>query len=124
MSNKSLGILLIGVLIVGCNRSDKNGETNDQHTGATKMSLIHYKEESHLKNIRQLTFGGDNAEAYWSFDDSKLVFQSTNLKWGVECDQIYFTNWQTSQMDKIPAAMISTGRNRINWVRKEFCTFL
>ena len=36
------------------------------------------KTERHLANIRQLTFGRQNAEAYFSFDGSKLVFQSTN----------------------------------------------
>ena len=35
---------------------------------------IKYPGEKNFKNIKQLTFGGDNAEAYWSFDDSKLVF--------------------------------------------------
>jgi TolB protein len=30
--------------------------------------------EKHLKNIRQLTFGGENAEAYFSFDETKLFF--------------------------------------------------
>ena len=34
-------------------------------------------QETHLANIRQLTFGGKNAEAYFSFDGEKLVFQST-----------------------------------------------
>ena len=34
--------------------------------------------ERHLKNVRQLTFGRQNAEAYFSFDGSKLIFQSTN----------------------------------------------
>jgi len=29
---------------------------------------ILYPEEKHFKNIQQLTFGGDNAEAYFSFD--------------------------------------------------------
>ena len=29
---------------------------------------VHYPEEKHFKNIQQLTFGGDNAEAYWSYD--------------------------------------------------------
>ena len=37
------------------------------------------KPEPHLANIRQLTFGGKNAEAYFSFDGDKLIFQSTNL---------------------------------------------
>jgi hypothetical protein len=48
-----------------------------------------YAEESHFKNIRQLTFGGDNAEAYFSFDGKWLVFQKTNPKEGIPCDQIY-----------------------------------
>jgi Tol biopolymer transport system component len=34
--------------------------------------------ERHLANIRQLTFGRQNAEAYFSFDGRKLIFQSTN----------------------------------------------
>ncbi len=36
---------------------------------------VRYAEEKHLANMRQLTFGGDNAEAYWSFDGNKLIFQ-------------------------------------------------
>ena len=35
------------------------------------------KDERHLRNIRQLTTGGRNAEAYFSFDASRLIFQST-----------------------------------------------
>ena len=35
------------------------------------------KDEPHLRNIRQLTAGGKNAEAYFSFDGSRLIFQST-----------------------------------------------
>jgi Tol biopolymer transport system component len=34
--------------------------------------------ETHLKNVRQLTFGGQNAEAYWSWDDSRLCLQITD----------------------------------------------
>ena len=45
--------------------------------------------EKHLKNIRQLTFGGDNAEAYWSPDSKSLTFQSNNPAWKLECDQIF-----------------------------------
>ena len=33
--------------------------------------------ERHLRNIRQLTFGGENAEAYFSSDGSRLIFQTT-----------------------------------------------
>ncbi|HRH38981.1 MAG TPA: hypothetical protein PK760_11575, partial [Flavobacteriales bacterium] len=64
----------------------------DHAEGATwstpSDSLIH-PSEKHFKRLKQLTFGGDNAEAYWSFDGSKLIFQSTNPKWGESCDQIH-----------------------------------
>ena len=46
-------------------------------------------QERHLTNIKQLTFGGDNAEAYFSPDGKNLSFQSNNKKWGLECDQIF-----------------------------------
>ena len=37
-----------------------------------------HQAERHLKNIRQLTVGRQNAEAYFSFSGTKLIFQSTN----------------------------------------------
>src|SRR5215813_12510099 len=45
---------------------------------ATKSALTSSNVERHFKNIRQLTFGRQNAEAYFSFDGTKLIFQSTN----------------------------------------------
>ncbi|MFN4079623.1 MAG: TolB family protein [Saprospiraceae bacterium] len=45
--------------------------------------------EPHLRNIRQLTFGGDNAEAYWNPDGTRLTFQSNNSAWGLQCDHIF-----------------------------------
>lgn len=57
---------------------------------ANPASLVHYPQETHLKNIRQLTFGGDNAEAYWSFDSKMVSFQSNNKEWGLACDQIFY----------------------------------
>jgi len=41
----------------------------------------------HLADIRQLTFGGENAEAYWSFDSKQLVFQAHGP--GEACDRIF-----------------------------------
>ncbi len=45
-----------------------------------------HPEESHLSHIVQLSTGGENAEAYWSFDGSKLIYQAHE---GEGCDQIY-----------------------------------
>jgi TolB protein len=73
---------------------------------------LHYKEESHFKNIRQLTFGGDNAEAYFSFDGKMLVFQKTNPKENIPCDQIYVAKVPTSINEKFEPRLVSTGKGR------------
>ena len=68
-------------------------------------------ENKHLTNIKQLTFGGDNAEAYFSFDNNKLAFQSNNKAWGVECDQIFLLDLNNWKSDSKPP-LISTGKGR------------
>ncbi|HLF46170.1 MAG TPA: hypothetical protein VI548_07075 [Chitinophagaceae bacterium] len=70
-----------------------------------------YPEEFHFKNIHQLTFGGDNAEAYFSFDGQWIVFQRTNLKEGLLCDQI-FVGKVPAYGDKFEYKMVSTGKGR------------
>lgn len=75
-------------------------------------NVIKYEQEKKLQNIKQLTFGGDNAEAYWSFDDSKLIFQAKNEKWNAYCDQIFITDTNNYNMkDSIPNRL-STGKGR------------
>jgi Tol biopolymer transport system component len=61
--------------------------------------------ERHLRNIRQLTFGGENAEAYFSADGTRLIFQSTRE--GVPCDQIF-----TMKIDGSDLKRVSTGKGR------------
>lgn len=73
---------------------------------------LKYAKEVHLKNVRQLTFGGDNAEAYWSFDDKKVVFQATNKMWGAQCDQIYFFDLEKWERKVAPPTLLSTGAGR------------
>ena len=71
------GLLLIS-LIVSCKQDKKAEEPATQpeaesvaELGQAADSLI-YPEEKHFKSLRQVTFGGDNAEAYWSFDDKQF----------------------------------------------------
>ncbi|MEY5046306.1 MAG: hypothetical protein RL713_1531, partial [Bacteroidota bacterium] len=45
--------------------------------GVSAQDSLQYANEPHFRNIQQLTFGGDNAEAYFSFDGKWLVFQKT-----------------------------------------------
>jgi len=61
--------------------------------------------EKHLRNIKQLTFGGENAEAYFSADGRRLIFQSTRDS--RECDQIY-----TMDVDGSGLKLVSTGTGR------------
>jgi TolB protein len=61
--------------------------------------------ERHLKNIRQLTDGGENAEAYFSFDGARLSFQSHHGD--NTCDQIY-----SMKTDGTDVRLMSTGQGR------------
>ena len=72
-------------------------------------SELKYPEEKYFKNIRQITFSGENAEAYWSFDDSKLIFQATNEQWGESCDQIYIIDTNDYSLKQSIPKRISLG---------------
>lgn len=76
-----------------------------------KNDTVQYPEETHFKNVQQLTFGGDNAEAYFSFDGKWIIFQRTSAKDGIPCDQMF--------IGKVPKPgkpfiykMVSTGKGR------------
>src|ERR1043165_964576 len=71
----------------------------------TQSSELALPQEKHLRNVRQLTFGGENAEAYFSSDGKKLIFQSTRE--GRECDQIY-----TMNIDGSEVKLVSNGDGR------------
>ena len=73
---------------------------------------LRYAEESHFQNIRQLTFGGDNAEAYWSYDGKSLVFQRTSLKDGIPCDQIFIGRVPENPAAPFEFNLVSTGKGR------------
>jgi len=61
--------------------------------------------ERYFKNVRQLTFGGENAEAYWSGDGTKLIMQSKFGKY--PCDQIFILD-----LDSGEKKLVSTGKGR------------
>jgi Tol biopolymer transport system component len=70
------------------------------------LAGLHEPREVHLKNVRQLTFGGQNAEAYWSPDGKRLVFQYRSDAPG-EADQIFVMNADGSKKTRV-----STGTGR------------
>lgn len=88
------------------NPSSTKEKTGDSANGDTA------KKETHLTNIRQLTWGGNNAEAYFSFDSKKLVFQSDNPGWGLKCDQIFYFDIDSAALDTLKPKMLSTGKGR------------
>ena len=75
----------LGVLLAGANRG--------------KADSLGHSREKHLADIKQLTFGGENAEAYFSRDERRLIFQSTRD--GFPCDQIYIMNVDGSGVRRV-----------------------
>ncbi|MEE2954141.1 MAG: hypothetical protein VX347_03110 [Bacteroidota bacterium] len=99
-------ILLLLFSFFSCkNNSSNNNSKKDE-------VVLKYPKEKNLKNMKQLTFGGDNAEAYFSFNDQKLVFQSNNKDWDVECDQIFITDTNNYSMMTNMPKKVSTGLGR------------
>jgi Tol biopolymer transport system component len=82
---------LIGILVAGF--------------AAEQPTVLELPQEKHLKNMRQLTFGRENAEAYFSSDGKQLIFQSTRD--ALECDQIFTMNSDGSNVK-----LVSTGKGR------------
>jgi TolB protein len=91
--NHVIGAVVVGLLVSSARVPGQN-QTVQPHAS-----------ETHFRNIRQLTFGGENAEAYFSFDGTQIIFQSTRPPY--KCDQIF-----TMNVDGSSVKMVSTGRGR------------
>ncbi len=96
------------VLIVSFTSSKKEVSIAATATSDTVL----YPDEKHFKNIQQLTFGGDNAEAYFSYDGKWLIFQKTYAKEGIPCDQMYIGKIPTKAGEKFVPKLVSTGKGR------------
>ncbi len=104
MNNKTF--LLLSVLVLTfLSFKLKNYQPDLQANCQLKEDSLNLSLEKHLKNISQLTFGGENAECYFSFDGTKFSFQSSRKD--LKCDQIY-----TMNVDGSEQKMISTGKGR------------
>ena len=102
-----LSLLLISAVLLSF-RSSRQPDATD-----SLVDSLQYSREKHFKNLRQLTFGADNAEAYWSFDSKMVSFQSNNKKWGLGCDQIFYMSVEDSDLsDGKKPALISNGLGR------------
>jgi len=74
-------------------------------TSKCESDTLVYPQEKHFVNMKMLTNGGENAEAYFSFDGTKLTFQSIRDRY--KCDQIY-----TMNIDGSDIKMVSNGKGR------------
>lgn len=103
-------VLFLSGLVLGaaCSSTPRSGEAPPGHghgAGAHEKTPVSRDDEPHLANIRQLTFGGENAEAYLSVDGTELSFQSTRDN--LACDQIFRMKTDGSDLK-----MVSTGKGR------------
>lgn len=90
---------LLLLMSLGCGA----GEAPDAPPPTTEASQVFVEPDSgevRLRNIRQLTFGGNNAESYFSASGTQLVFQRQDSV-GVGCDQQYIMNIDGSGMRRI-----------------------
>jgi Tol biopolymer transport system component len=95
--------MLALALTLACSHGQTPAPTASATPTAPDLAL---PQERHLRNVRQLTFGGENAEAYFSFDGARLIFQSTRD--GRRCDQEYVMG-----ADGSAPHMVSTGQGRV-----------
>ena len=72
-----------------------------------------FEGERHLANVRQLTFGGENAEAYFSPDGTKLIYQATVE--GVECDRQYVMDLATGEVRQVSSGKGRTTCGYYDW---------
>ncbi len=96
---KTLALLFTLFVLAGCGQKNETADTGSTDPAGT----LKLEGEKHLANILQLTFGGQNAEAYFSYDASELIFQST--RGNLECDAIFRMNSDGSNV-----RMVSSGK--------------
>jgi Tol biopolymer transport system component len=107
---KLFSLLTVTVLLAACQPKSGTSNPNPDADSLAAADTLRYPQERHLHNVRQLTFGGNNAEAYWSFDGKALSFQSDYADWGFACDQIVYMPLSGAGPDRPP--LVSTGKGR------------
>lgn len=103
--------LLLPLLVVITGATLFSFSQKEGYLELNESDTLRYPDEKHLRNIRQLTFGGDNAEAYFSFDNKWIIYQKTNPKEGIMCDQM-FVGKVPGPGEKFEPRLISPGKGR------------
>lgn len=110
LNHRMLGVLTLTVVVgAGCASETENGTPSEGSGPPANLAgegvVLAQEGEVRFRNVRQLTAGGENAEAYWAFDGSELIYQAK--KPGAECDQIFVLDPHTAETE-----MVSTGEGR------------
>ena len=102
-----LTTITLAALFSGCAQQPETHASETSTTAAPALPRIveSNPQESHLGELRMLTDGGENAEAYFSFAGDELIFQSTRPPYG--CDQIFALDIETAE-----TTLVSTGTGR------------
>ncbi|MHC4183369.1 MAG: TolB family protein [Planctomycetota bacterium] len=97
--------IIVSLFLIGCVNEKADNPVSEKKpvVSEKRTEVTVFEGETHFKNIRQLTFGGENAEAYFSYNADKLIFQSTRD--GLECDAIF-----TMNVDGSNVTMVSSGK--------------
>ncbi|MBI5837631.1 MAG: PD40 domain-containing protein [Candidatus Eisenbacteria bacterium] len=99
--SRLVAAVVLGILAMAVGEAPRAAEP----AAPAPADSLMFPGETHISNVRQLTFGGDNAEAYFSADGRRLTLQSTRGDW--PCDQIY-----TMNVDGSAVRRVSNGRGR------------
>ncbi len=108
---RRFSFLAASILLLSC-ETTPSSQSQGSNDSVTVPDTLRYEQEVHLRNVRQLTFGGDNAEAYFSFDNESLTLQRTHAASGIECDQIFFGKIPNSPQENFELTRVSTGTGR------------
>jgi len=101
-------IVLLSLVTIACvQRTSQNAKKDDTTaTAASTAGPTIFPGEKHFANLTQLTFGGQNAEAYFSHDGTELIFQSTRDS--LQCDAIFRMNADGSNVRMVSGGKGST----------------
>ena len=100
---------VLSIMVISLVSFKKN--TNNIALKVSVNDTLLFEGEKHFANVQQLTFGGDNAEAYFSFDGKWIIFQRTSPKDGIMCDEI-FIGKVPAIGEKFEYKKISNGKGR------------